>query len=89
MFEKLLIPNWKHAYKFAVMWVQAFGATAMSSWLLLSDEQKLSILSFLGVPPNVVIALIALSIFIAGMFARITNQPELEVQKPEKPVGLE
>jgi len=85
MFEQFLIPNWRKAYKFAVMWVQGFGATAMSSWLMLSDEQKLSVLAFVGVPPNVVIAGVALSIFIAGMFARVYSQPELVVQPPTKP----
>lgn len=69
-----LIDNAKQSWRFAVMWVQGMGATAMTVWVTLTDEQRQSILSLFGITPDKVVALVALSIFIAGMGARVVKQ---------------
>lgn len=69
-----LIENAKQSWRFAVMWVQGMGATAMAMWVTLTDEQRQSIMGLFGITPDKVVALVALSIFIAGMVARVTKQ---------------
>lgn len=69
-----LISNWKQFWRFSVMWFQGFGASAMATWMLLSDEQRGAIAVALGVPPSYVVAFVALSVFIASGFARVTKQ---------------
>jgi ABC-type tungstate transport system substrate-binding protein len=76
-----LIDNARQCYKFAVMWVQGFGATAMTVWVTLTDEQRQAVLSLFGITPDRIVALVALSLFIAGMVARVTKQEALH--KPE------
>jgi hypothetical protein len=72
-----LIDNAKQCYKFAVMWVQGAGAAAMAAWVTLTDEQRQSVLSLFGITPDRIVALVALSLFIAGMVARVTKQDAL------------
>lgn len=73
-----LIENWRDGYKFAVQWVQTFGATAMLVWLGLTEEQRQSILALFGFTPDRMVALTALTIFGAGIVARMVKQPAIE-----------
>lgn len=69
-----LIDNARDAWRFAVMWVQGMGAAAMSSWLLLSEEQRQAVLALFGVTPDKLLAVGALVIFLSGMAARVVKQ---------------
>lgn len=69
-----LIDDVRQAWRFAVMWVQGAGAAAMSSWLLLTEEQRQAVLALLGVTPDRLLAVGALVIFLTGMAARVVKQ---------------
>lgn len=69
-----LIENWKQAYRFAVMWVQGLGASAMGAWMLLDDAQRAALLDLVGIPADRLVAIAALIAFVGGMFARVVKQ---------------
>lgn len=69
-----LIDNARHAWRFAVMWVQGVGAAAAASWLLLSEGQQQAVLGLFGVTPDKLLAVGALVIFLSGMVARLIKQ---------------
>lgn len=69
-----LIDNYKQAYRFAVIWVQGLGASAMGAWMLLTDEQRAALLALFGVQPDQLVAITALLVFLAGMGARVVKQ---------------
>ena len=72
-----LIPNWKQCWRFAVMWVQGAGASAMTGWLVLGEDHRQAIIAFFGIPPSNVVAVVALLTFLAGGLARVTRQDSL------------
>lgn len=72
-----LIDNAQDWYRFAVTWVQGFGASFFSAWLLLSEEQKNAILQMVGITPERLLAFGGLVLIVATMTARMTKQPAL------------
>lgn len=72
-----LIDDWKKAHRFAVMWIQGMGGSAMAAWMLLDDAQRAALLEFFGVPADRLVAVAALIAFVAGMWARMVRQPRL------------
>jgi hypothetical protein len=68
------IENWRDSWRFAVQWVQGLGASAMAAWLLLTDEQRASLLGLLGATPDQAVAFTALAFFLTGMAARVVKQ---------------
>ena len=73
-----LIENVREAYRFAVMWVQGFGASLVTVWLALTDEQKQAVLALFGITADKLLAITALSIMITTAFVRVVKQPALE-----------
>ncbi len=69
-----LIDNWKQAYRFAVMWFQGLGASAMGAWMLLDDTQRAALLELVGIPADRLVAIAALIAFMGGMGARVVKQ---------------
>lgn len=75
-----LIDDIKNAWRFAVMWVQAFGASLIGAWLLLPEEQRQAVLAEFGITPERLMAYTALSVIAATAFARVVKQdlPKVE-----------
>ena len=69
-----LIENWQQAYRFAVMWFQGMGASAMGAWMLLDDAQRAALLELAGIPADRLVAIAALIAFVGGMGARVVKQ---------------
>jgi hypothetical protein len=72
-----LIDNWPRAWRFLVVQVQIFGAAAMGAWLVMSEENKESLMDLFGLPSDKAVAVTALVVFLAGIFARVKLQPTL------------
>ena len=69
-----LIDNIDQAWRFAVMWVQGLGASAMGAWMLLDDTQRAALLELFGIPADRLVAIAALIVFLGGMGARVVKQ---------------
>lgn len=72
------IDDIKKAWRFAVMWVQAFGLSLMTAWIMLTDEQKQAVLALFGITAENLLAFTAISIMLSTAFARVVKQPALE-----------
>lgn len=72
------IDDIKKAWRFAVMWVQAFGLSLMTAWIMLTDEQKQAVLGLFGITADNLLAFTAISIMLSTAFARVIKQPALE-----------
>lgn len=77
------IDDIKKAWRFAVMWVQAFGLSLMTAWIMLTDEQKQAILGLFGITAENLLAFTAISIMVSTAFARVVKQPALQDDKEQ------
>ena len=68
------IDNVNQAWRFAVMWFQGIGASAMGAWMIIDDAQRAALLDLVGIPADRLLAITALVVFIGGMGARIVKQ---------------
>ena len=75
-----LIDNISQSWRFAVMWVQGVGASAMGAWMLMDDAQRGALLDLFGIPADRLLAITALVVFLGGMGARVVKQ-DLPEQK--------
>jgi hypothetical protein len=72
-----LIEGWHKAWRFLVVQVQIIGAAAMGAWLVMSEENKGLLMDLFGLPSDKAVAVTALVVFLAGIFARVKLQPTL------------
>lgn len=80
-----LIPDWRHAWDYLSVKVQAIAGAAVAGWLLLPEDQRASLIALLpfnfgGKGP----ALLVLLAFMGGIFARLKAQPDLPAKRAAK-----
>ncbi|MBO9647346.1 MAG: hypothetical protein J7605_02465 [Variovorax sp.] len=55
-FDKVLVPEWRRAWQMACVLWNTLCAAVAPAWLILSDDQKASVLSAIGVKPAWLVA---------------------------------
>jgi len=65
---KLIVSDWKQAYKWLSVQASTIFATIALSWSLLTPEQQDALLQFIGLPPGTLVA-IAFGTVIVGRLA--------------------
>lgn len=71
-----LIPEWKHAWKMLSIQLSAIGTAASSAWLMMTDDQRGSILGIIGINGPSVIALVAFTAIILGRLKAQASIPD-------------
>lgn len=70
LLDKILVPEWRKAWKMlSVLW-NTLCAAAAPGWMVLTDDQRASLLSLVGVPPALIIG----AAFIVGIVLRLKAQ---------------
>ncbi|WP_431276290.1 hypothetical protein ACQ858_08555 [Variovorax ureilyticus] len=69
-FDKVLVPEWRKAWKMlSVIW-NSVCAAAAPGWLLLTDDQKTALLTLIGIKPAWIVG----AAFLVGIFLRLKAQ---------------
>lgn len=76
-----LIDNANQWYKMASVWVATAWAALLTGWPMLTEEQRIAILTLLGIPPNFLGAVTGLAMLATFIGSRVTKQDALH--KPE------
>ena len=76
-FDKTLVPEWRAALKMMSVWWNLVCAAAVPVWLALTEDQRASILSALGINPGWIVV----ALFVVGILARLKSQPSVEAEK--------
>ena len=64
----------KQAWRWFSMWVQGTGAAAMTAFIVMPEEQRVSLFDSVGIAPGHGVAIVALFTFLTGMLARVKKQ---------------
>ena len=69
-FDKVLVPEWRKAWKMlSVLW-NSVCAAAAPGWLLLTDDQRTALLTLIGVKPAWIVG----AAFLIGIVLRLKAQ---------------
>lgn len=69
-FDKVLVPEWRKALSMFSVWWNLICGAAVPVWLALTEDQKASILSAIGVNPGWLVT----AAFVVGILARLKAQ---------------
>ena len=78
-FDRVLVPEWRKAWRMFSVWWAAICAAAVPAWMLLPEDQKASILSALGVNPGWIVA----ASFVVSIVLRLKSQG-ISAEEPER-----
>lgn len=77
-----LINNARDWWKMLSVHVMAFWSAAIIAWPMLSEQQRLDLLAFVGIPPTWINGVLALVMFSTFVLARVKKQDKLHTNAP-------